>query len=188
MEDANNRTSNVEHPFVLILIGIPGSGKSHFASRLETESNGQFVRVNQDTLGSLKRCITVARASLQQVVVDTPPGGKTMTTSVVIDRCNFNNQQRQIWIDLANEMQVDCECIIFDYDTDVCITRCQQRTNHETIHPSDAIKVVSKMAKLFRPPTRSGGERYKRISRVTSFHEANVLADRYLARVTSSTL
>ena len=74
----------MERSFVLILIGIPGSLKSHFASRLEAESsNGQFVRVNQDTLGSLKRCITVARASLQVVV--TPPA-----------ICNFNNQQRQI--------------------------------------------------------------------------------------------
>jgi len=175
MEVANNETCG-HRPFVLVLIGIPGSGKSHFASRLEAESNEQIVRVNQDTLGSLKRCITVARAALQ--VVDTP--GKK-TTSVVIDRCNFNNQQRQTWIDLANEMTVDCECVIFDYATDACITRCQQRTNHETIHPSDAVKVVSMMAKLFRPPT--SGEKYKRLSRVTSFQEADALADRYLARV-----
>ena len=121
----------------------------------------------------------MARAALQ--VVDTP--GKK-TTSVVIDRCNFNNQQRQLWIELAHEMKLDCECVIFDYATDACITRCQQRTrtNHETIHhPSDAVKVVSMMAKLFRPPT--SGEKYKLLSRVTSFQEADALADRYLARV-----
>lgn len=168
-------------PFVLLLIGIPGSGKSYFASRLVAESNGHFVRVNQDTLGSRQRCINVAREALQ--AVDSP--GKR--TSVIIDRCNFNYEQRQIWIDLANEMKVDCECIIFDYATDVCITRCQQRTNHETIHPSIAVKVVSNMAKLFRLPTSR--EKYKCLSRVTSFHEANVLADRYLtlSRVMSST-
>ena len=80
MEVANNETCG-HRPFVLLLIGIPGSGKSHFASRLEAESNEQIVRVNQDTLGSLKRCITVARAALQ--VVDTP--GKKTTSIVMID-------------------------------------------------------------------------------------------------------
>ena len=141
------------------------------------------MRVNQDTFG----CITVARASLQ--VVDTPPGGKTMTTSVVIDRCNFNNQQRQAWIDLATEMNVDCECIIFDYDTDVCITRCQQRANHEIISPKVMqLRLCRRWLNYSDLPHGVEGKDINIFLRVTSFHEANVLADRYLARVTSSTL
>jgi predicted kinase len=167
-------------PFMLLLVGIPGSGKSHFASRLETESTYgtrrsqssgtgtmRFVRVNQDALGSRQRCVDVARTALSM-------GG----TSVVIDRCNFDVDQRRTWIELAREMNVDVECVIFVYGRDVCIERCRNRRGHETIHPSDAARIVSKMAGNFRPPIPQ--ERFRRVTRVTSFRMSDDLVDHYL--------
>lgn len=165
-------------PFVLILVGIPGSGKSVFASRLETSMPAKFVRVNQDSLKTRKKCESAARKALAE--------GKV----AVIDRCNFNLDQRKTWVDLANNANVHCECIVFDYQNAVCITRCQQRRGHETLHPSKAAGVVSLVAKQFRPPIPrqrnggevqcSGGEQFRRLERVTSFIMADDLAERYL--------
>ncbi|KAL3800882.1 hypothetical protein ACHAW5_002033 [Stephanodiscus triporus] len=100
--------------------------------------------------------------------------------SVVIDRCNFDVDQRRTWIELAREMNADCECVVFDYDTDVCIERCRARRGHETIRPSEAAGIVSEMARRFRSPGR--GERFRRIVRVSSFRMADDLVEHYLGR------
>eukprot|EP00571_Detonula_confervacea_P008530 CAMPEP_0172315962 /NCGR_PEP_ID=MMETSP1058-20130122/26807_1 /TAXON_ID=83371 /ORGANISM="Detonula confervacea, Strain CCMP 353" /LENGTH=220 /DNA_ID=CAMNT_0013030171 /DNA_START=43 /DNA_END=705 /DNA_ORIENTATION=+ len=163
-------------PFVLVLVGIPGSGKSNFASRLEKSS--MFLRINQDSLGTRRKCEALARRALAE--------GKV----AVIDRCNFDLEQRSTWIAIAREKGVHCECIIFDYDKDVCITRCKQRKGHETLHPSKAPGVVSLLAKKFRPPVSRGrnggnvqclgGEAFRRLERVSSFNMADNLAESYL--------
>ncbi|KAL7542577.1 hypothetical protein ACHAWF_007204, partial [Thalassiosira exigua] len=165
-------------PFVLILCGIPGTGKSHFASRLAEALPRKFVRVNQDALGTRRKCEAMSRRALSE--------GKIP----VIDRCNFDLDQRRTWIGIAEEAGAHCDCIVFRYDEDVCVTRCQKRRGHETMHPSKARGVVSLLARKFRPPvvrTRnsiivrcSGGENFRRLSRVTSFEMANELAESYL--------
>lgn len=208
-------------PLVLLLVGIPGSGKSHFASRLEAGSSSNhrrhggspsspphgtgrrttarlFVRVNQDALGSRRRCEDVARSALAG------GGGNNDASSVavVIDRCNFDADQRRTWIDMAHEMEADVECVIFDFDRDVCIERCRRRRGHETIRPSEAAMIVSRMAGSFRPPVPlppppsrdyddeedgsavrcRGGERFRRLSRVSSFRTSDDLVEYYLGR------
>ena len=174
--------STAEQPFVLILVGLPGSGKSHFASRLE-EKSARFVRINQDVLGDRPACEKLARSVLAD--------GKI----AVIDRCNFDVKQRKKWVQIANEKGVQCECIIFNHDKDECIKRCQMRIGHETVRPDDAARVVSAMAKDFRPPAPipksksekgevqcSGGERFRRLENVSTFKKADGLADKYLGR------
>ena len=54
------QSATASSPFVLVLVGLPGSGKSSFASRLET-ADPRFVRVNQDV---------VSEVFLYQFVVD----------------------------------------------------------------------------------------------------------------------
>ncbi|KAL9188481.1 hypothetical protein ACHAXT_006859 [Thalassiosira profunda] len=153
-------------PFVLLLVGIPGSGKSHFSSKLEDAMPDKFVRVNQDKLKTRQKCEKLARKTLAE--------GKV----AVIDRCNFNDDQRKTWIDMAREANVDCECIVFEYDRDTCIARCQKRLRHETMHPSKAAGVVSFMAGRFRPPLARG--EFRRVHRVSSFDQANAVAESYL--------
>ena len=53
-------------PFVLVLVGIPGSGKSHFAERLANAGPERFVRVSQDVLGTRKKCEARARRALAE--------------------------------------------------------------------------------------------------------------------------
>lgn len=135
--------------------------------------------MNQDSLGSRRECEDLTRTILDQNKIP------------IIDRCNFNPDQRQHWVDIANEADVPCHCIIFSYSTEVCIRRCQQRKNHETITARNASTVVRKMAGMFESPaplnneTRDnvhcrGGEFFHKMERVSSFAMANALVQKYL--------
>jgi predicted kinase len=170
-------------PFILILVGIPGSGKSQFASELESKSRKKFVRINQDVLGDRRACEDLARRVLAT--------GKI----AVIDRCNFDRDQRVTWTKIAYEMRVQCDCIVFTHSREDCIRRCQKRIGHESIRPHEAVNVVTRMANNFRPPIPlrdvsssrsrgyvqcSGGERFRRLEFISTFEQADALADWYL--------
>jgi hypothetical protein len=75
----SSRSSGPSPPqVVLLLVGVPGSGKSTFCKGLEQQSCLPWVRVNQDSIKKGKgkareACIKLARKSLQEgkwVVVD----------------------------------------------------------------------------------------------------------------------
>ena len=48
-------------PKYIILVGLPGSGKSHFAKALVLNGHGDFVRCNQDDLGR-KACFNLIQS------------------------------------------------------------------------------------------------------------------------------
>ena len=56
-------------PLLLVLVGIPGSGKSTFVQELLSGSPtgagcGEWARVSQDVLGSRGRCVRAAQVGL----------------------------------------------------------------------------------------------------------------------------
>ncbi len=150
---------------ILVLVGLPGSGKSYFASKLEKESSSRYVRVNQDSLGTRKKCETACRQALSR--------GK----SVIIDRCNFDATQREHWLKFG----VPCECIVFNYEKEVCVRRCRERRNHETIDARNAAAVVRGMAKEYRPPLPHSPQ-YQRHVTIDSFRKSNEIVQSYLDR------
>lgn len=174
-------------PFVLILVGLPGSGKSTFSIKLEDAMPWKFTRVNQDKLGNRKACEQLTRNVLR------------MGKIAVIDRCNFDAQQRQNWAGIAKEAGVPCDCVVFSFKEDVCLRRCEQRRNHETIKAHMAREVVERMASQFRPPVPrekkiffkngerhhivkcNGGEEYRNVKYVSSFTKADQLVMKYIA-------
>ncbi|KAK6028637.1 DNA 3'-phosphatase [Ostertagia ostertagi] len=87
---------------VLVIVGFPGSGKSTFARKLESEHN--YMVVNRDTLGTWQKCCEYARAHLKS--------GK----SVVVDNTNPNKESRSRYIALAREMKVPCRCFVLTCD------------------------------------------------------------------------
>ena len=138
-------------PSILLLVGLPGSGKSTFSTELCRLLPWKYVRVNQDELKTRGKCIAAVEAALADGL------------SVVIDRCNFDRSQREPFVLLgkinnrANTIPVDC--IVFDVEQSVCLRRCQRRRQHPTLGPGKAPMVVSRLAQQMMPPRTDEGFR-----------------------------
>lgn len=129
---------------VVVLVGLPASGKSTVAKIMESKG---WVRVNQDELGNRKACKRAMQEALQ--------AGK----SVVVDRCNFDKSQRQVWVELAHEHGIgEVECVLLDVKKDVCHKRAVRRKYHPTIkNASDASKAIEGLYKKFVAPDKNEG-------------------------------
>jgi predicted kinase len=100
---------------VCVLIGAPGSGKSSLADLLSPS----FVRISQDALGNRLKCEDAALAALHSGV------------SVVIDRCNFDANQRSTWLSLARRCSARAVAVQLQAPLDVCLQRVAARRCHE---------------------------------------------------------
>jgi predicted kinase len=167
---------NDNDPRMILLVGIPGSGKSTFADNLVSKSTNpdKFVRISQDQLKTRKKCEKKCREALTD--------GKIP----IIDRCNFNKDQRKHFIDIASEFDIDCyssiDCVFFDYNKQVCMKRCEERENHETLGSVKAIRmVVPRMSSMMRAPVnnKSSVEKFRVVTVVKSIHESNATMLRY---------
>jgi len=109
--DSSSTHNNI--PVVLILHGLPGSGKSTFANKLK-----HWVVICQDELKSRKKCNEKFFASLRQ------------RSNVIIDRTNISKDQRNFWIETASKNNSLCILVDFDsYYPQELIGRCLNRVH-----------------------------------------------------------
>lgn len=139
---------------MVICQGIPGSGKSTFAQRLQDEYG--WVRVCQDVLGNRHRCVQHARQSL------------ISGRDVVIDRCNFDRSQRRHWVDIVYEQGIFVGCVLFATPFAICLQRVNAREDHETLNASDPMRnegVLKDMANNVQLPKADEGIDFCRVIR-----------------------
>lgn len=95
-KDKDNAKYAIKKQEVVVMVGQPASGKSTFRKRY-LEPHG-YVAVNRDTLGTVEKCLKVAKEALN--------AGK----SVVADNTNPSAESRAKFIKLAQEKGVSCRC------------------------------------------------------------------------------
>lgn len=147
-------------PSLIVCCGIPGSGKSTFASHLATEG---YTVNSQDELGSKTACLNALSNALE--------GGQ----KIIVDRCNPYVEDREQWLAHAFHPK-DALCVQFDVDPELCIRRADSRANHPTIAPGRARRIVHSFVKTFVPPTKK--EKFACIAKVSSSVAASDLLSR----------
>eukprot|EP01138_Halocafeteria_seosinensis_P007760 gb/GECG01007928.1/.p1 GENE.gb/GECG01007928.1/~~gb/GECG01007928.1/.p1 ORF type:complete len:875 (+),score=92.83 gb/GECG01007928.1/:1-2625(+) len=155
------RNSKVKLPSLIMLMGLPASGKSTFAQSLE-EQLKEVVRVNQDEIRNKQTCHEMVGRHTKE--------GKT----VILDRCNPTRKDRQWWMKLQMGSRGTWS-IYFDTTAEECKWRVSHRKDHPTLKASAGANVIDTLARQMEPPSKNEG--YDKMWSVSSIQEANSLLE-----------
>lgn len=149
--------SLVKLPSLIVLMGLPASGKSTFSTTM-CDQLCNVVRVNQDEIRSKGKC--------EELLSQLTKQGKT----VILDRCNLSKSDRKYWVDL-NLGKNKIWCIYFNATVEECKWRIKNRLNHPTVKPHSGEKIIDcQKSKLDNPQKTEG---FDEIYTISSFKESN---------------
>lgn len=126
----------------IMLVGLPGSGKSYVAESIALRRTGQTIIISQDDSGSRAAC----ESQIQGKYKD--------DTLIILDRCNPESSDRKYWLSLLMSVS-HTVCLYFDYSVDLCLQRIDQRLNHPTIQAGRGRNAVKQMHEKTERPTLS---------------------------------
>jgi predicted kinase len=134
---------------IVVLIGLPGSGKSTYLERLGvTGLSSDAIRVllaDDATDQSIHRRVF---ATLRYLLKQRLEIGKPVT---YVDATNLTLWERRPYLKLGQLYDCDVEAILFDVSLEICQERNRRRGR---VVPED---VMERMAAKLAPPTREEG-------------------------------
>jgi predicted kinase len=137
---------------LIVLVGIPGSGKSEWSRR---NADGTVV-VSQDDLidaitpgGFDPRYRAIYRAAEDAVAV----AGLEAGLPVIVDRTNRTRALRERWIELAGRQGCPAVAVAMTSDAELCRARNRARTNHRKV----AEIRLERMLQVLEAPSQDEG-------------------------------
>ncbi|KAH8407213.1 hypothetical protein KR222_010530 [Zaprionus bogoriensis] len=128
---------------LLIVVGLPGSGKSHFCA--EVLSPKGYSIANADTLGSTQACLNACRKALSS--------GR----SCVVDNTNVDAASRKKFLALATEMNIPCRCFVMNVTPTQARHNIVYRELVDSSHSQISDMVFNMMKKKYQAPTLDEG-------------------------------
>lgn len=136
---------------MIIVVGLPGSGKSHFCNTVLSPKGYRVV--NADTLGSTQACLTECQRAQRS--------GR----SCVVDNTNVDVASRKKFLALAAEMQIPCRCFVMNVTPAQAKHNIAYRELLDSSHSKINDMVFNMMKKKYQVPTLEEG--------FTSIHKVN---------------
>ncbi|KAL8280974.1 hypothetical protein RQP46_006653 [Phenoliferia psychrophenolica] len=154
-------------PDLIILVGLPGSGKSWFRNALAAR-DPDLAFVSGDEDGGTATVLTATSQHRR---------GK-----LLIDQCNPSVASRKTILDLAQHATSPV-AVFFDSPSALCLSRAQQRTDHPTLPPGGrVIAAIKQFEKSLVPPRCSEG--FAAVATVSSFPASLALVRRLAPPIT----
>ncbi|CAM6043843.1 unnamed protein product [Sphagnum compactum] len=141
---------------MLMLVGPPGSGKSTICNKIIPNAARPWTRICQDVIskghrGTRVQCLKQAASAVSK------------GSSILIDRCNIDVDQRRDFLELAKERGIQAHALVLNFPSSVCIQRATLRTEHEGgLLGPDVGRVVNHVYRSRQLPTL--GEGFSRIT------------------------
>ncbi|KAL4094594.1 hypothetical protein PRIC1_010252 [Phytophthora ramorum] len=162
---------------LLVLCGIPGSGKSSFRQALVKRNTASHVapttvRANNSLYQPWTEIHSdeIGRKGCERSI------GQGSTRRVILDRCNGVAADRLKFLSLAATWCKHATAVVFDIPTKLCEARAMQRADHPTLPPGRRVGLaVHQHSSTFEFPQLSEG--FQTIVRVTSVEAALELVD-----------
>ena len=147
-------------PKLILLCGIPGSGKSTYAQDLASQNNRVKVfssdEVRLELVGDVSDM--TSNSHVFNVLYKRAIDALFKGFDVVIDSTNINRRARKqaldhfAWVDAKIKNKIERECIVMCTPYDKCITNDTKRTSHHV--PAQMISVY---ANMFEVPLKAEG-------------------------------
>lgn len=139
---------------LIILVGPIGSGKTTFSKTLQTNSS---IRISQDEMGR-----QAYLDHFQNAIKDGVP-------RIIIDRMNFNKNQRERFINPARKAGYCVTIFEFKTNRSVCLERVVTRSNHPTVeawNPELAENILNMYQANYEAPTEDEYDNYNKVKDV----------------------
>ena len=143
---SNGEIRSSKYPLV-ILVGLPGSGKSTFCELLAS-SGIPIENISQDTMG---------RTTCERSFLPAIKWAQTNKGMAILDRTNVTQADRKEWLQLSTLNPKDCLCVHFTTPKFVCVERAKSRVNHPTIKKGGGERIINDVEKKLEPPMKDEG-------------------------------
>ncbi|WVQ75146.1 hypothetical protein IAR50_004755 [Cryptococcus sp. DSM 104548] len=163
---------------LILLVGLPGSGKSTFASSLSQSSASLLTPDPSNAYQPLRAAIEGGKRPWIRASQDDAPSRRRQEVealvgwglregcNVVVDRCGFDPVQRSHFVSIAESInpQIRICALVLSVSEETLKTRLTSREFHPTITGGEeGLRVLGQMGRVWQPPTPSSGEGFHRI-------------------------
>lgn len=131
------------HPEVIIMVGGPGSGKTHFCKN-QLIPNG-YTHISRDLLGTWQRCVAVLEENLKK------------KCSAVIDNTNSSVESRKRFIDTARNYNISCRCFVMKTSSEHSKHNNRFREITDKRHAQISDIIINSYKKSYEEPKTSEG-------------------------------
>nr|CAH7721081.1 unnamed protein product [Callosobruchus chinensis] len=142
--------ANFSPPNVILMVGGPGSGKSHFCKNYLVPKG--YVHVSRDKLGTWQKCVKQLEEGLKN------------NKNVVVDNTNMDKESRARFVEVAKKYNADCRCFLMTTDISHSKHNNRFRELTDTTHVPVTDIIINSLKNSYQEPEQSEG--FKDIIRV----------------------